>query len=205
MVLVKDIEKLDKINEQLIFNPDDSEILAYISENGDIFRIKNNDWYILTNEYNYMYWSMLYEFNVKGNDYRCFPLNNIRCNNNILYLEDNYTGRLLGNMEPFNSNKSWNWNIIDDNIDIKMYNIIDNIPIKYTYLEKMDEYRLDPYNYKYYTKEKFINYYNNTIEWDIMSPTLILKRNMINNALLNNNYDNFCKKYLLDKLIDTFI
>tara|TARA_B110000046_G_C12959326_1_gene383773 strand:+ start:1117 stop:1398 length:282 start_codon:yes stop_codon:yes gene_type:complete len=72
---------------------------------------------------------------------------------------------------------------------------------------EIPELRIDPYDYKLYTKEDFFEYYGRYLEWDIQHPDLIIRRKKINdmifrykNALSTENVN-----HLLDKMIETFL
>lgn len=196
---------LNKINEQVIYISAPinhySNSLAYINKRGKVYRIIDNEWYILLYKNNNVYWYYINNSKyLKKNNYRCYPLNNISYINNVLYLEDSYTGTILGKMNIYNNKKKWNWKKLKNKVNKKTLNVITNIPISNHDIE----YRKDPYDNEYYTKKEFIEYYNGTIEWDIMEPKLILKRELINNYIFKID-DIYVKNYLLDKLIDTFM
>ena len=69
------------------------------------------------------------------------------------------------------------------------------------------ELRIDPYDYKLYTKEEFFEYYGRYLEWDIQHPDLIIQRKKINDMIFR--YKNVLEKeninYLLDRMINTFL
>lgn len=77
---------------------------------------------------------------------------------------------------------------------------------KSNYFE-IPELRIDPYDYKLYTKEEFFEYYGRYLEWDIQHPDLIIRRKKINDMVFK--YKNvLCTEnvnHLLDKMIETFL
>lgn len=68
-----------------------------------------------------------------------------------------------------------------------------------------EECRQDPYDYKYYTKSEFLDYYGGLIEWDHQGPKKVLLREEYYNfgqIFHNLKYDKFV--YLFEKLHETF-
>jgi hypothetical protein len=69
------------------------------------------------------------------------------------------------------------------------------------------EYRVDPYDFKLYTREEFYEYYGRYLEWNIQDPRLIIRRNNIDYMI--SRYKNILYleniNYLVDKMIETFI
>lgn len=71
--------------------------------------------------------------------------------------------------------------------------------------EYEEECRQDPYDYKYYTKSEFLDYYGGLIEWDHQEPKKVLLREEYYNfgeIFHNLKYDKFV--YLFEKLHETF-
>ena len=67
------------------------------------------------------------------------------------------------------------------------------------------DYRVDPYDNLWYTKEGFIDYYGDTLFWDMLSPEKVSQRFMIETILFRNK-DSLSTKninHLLDKMIQT--
>jgi hypothetical protein len=68
------------------------------------------------------------------------------------------------------------------------------------------ERRFDPYDGKPYTKDEFLDYYGDLVEWDFMAPKKILIRNdlfKIMNSLDGLSKDGF--NLLLNKIIETYL
>ena len=68
------------------------------------------------------------------------------------------------------------------------------------------ERRFDPYDGKPYTKEEFLDYYGDLVEWDFMAPKKILIRKdlfKIMNSLEGLSKEGF--NLLLDKIIETYL
>ena len=85
-----------------------------------------------------------------------------------------------------------------------------NNKIKYTQASenfRNSELRIDPYDYKLYTKEEFYEYYGRYLEWEIQHPDLIIRRKKINDMIFR--YKNVLEteniNHLLDKMIETFL
>jgi len=73
-----------------------------------------------------------------------------------------------------------------------------------------EEMRYDPYEEcpgRVYSKKEFVDNYGSTLEWDMMSPGKILRRQMIGNTIVQNRSflspENI--NHLLDKYIETFM
>jgi len=69
------------------------------------------------------------------------------------------------------------------------------------------ELRVDPYDFKLYTKEEFFEYYGRYLEWDIQHPILIIQRKKINDMIIR--YKKVLEpeniNFLLDRMINTFL
>ena len=68
------------------------------------------------------------------------------------------------------------------------------------------ERRFDPYDGKPYTKEEFLDYYGDLVEWDFMAPKKILIRKDLFKIM--NSLDGLSKEgfnLLLDKIIETYL
>ena len=66
--------------------------------------------------------------------------------------------------------------------------------------------RFDPYDGKPYTKEEFLDYYGDLVEWDFMAPKKILIRKDLFKIM--NSLDGLSKEgfnLLLDKIIETYL
>ena len=73
-----------------------------------------------------------------------------------------------------------------------------------------EEMRYDPYDEypeRVYSKKEFVDNYGSTLEWDMMSPEKLLRRQMIGNTISQNkqflSHENI--NHLLDKYIETFM
>ena len=70
--------------------------------------------------------------------------------------------------------------------------------------------RIDPYERRIatlYSKKEFSDYYGSTLEWNMMSPEKILKRQMIGTTIAENSHllSQDGVNHLLDKYIETFL
>ncbi len=68
------------------------------------------------------------------------------------------------------------------------------------------ERRFDPYDGKAYTKDEFLDYYGDLVEWDFMAPKKILIRKDLFKIM--NSLDGLSKEgfnLLLDKIIETYL
>ena len=72
--------------------------------------------------------------------------------------------------------------------------------------EYIEEYRVDPYDFKLYTYKDFFDYYGRDLEWNLQDPRLIIQRKKINDMIFR--YKNILPpkniNFLLDKIIETF-
>jgi len=72
-----------------------------------------------------------------------------------------------------------------------------------------EEKRYDPYDHEggHYSKKEFLNYYGSTLEWDMVSPEKVLRRQMIGEVIATNNrfLSHKSVNHLLDKYIETFL
>lgn len=68
------------------------------------------------------------------------------------------------------------------------------------------EKREDPFDFRWYTKKEFMEYYGSLIHWSMMDPSKVLKRQMIGTTISQNqhllNYKSV--NHLIDKYIGTF-
>ena len=71
----------------------------------------------------------------------------------------------------------------------------------------VEEYRQDPWNYKYYTYNEFYGYYGRDLEWELQEPNKVLRRENINDMIFRYRkyLDQNNINHLLDKIIETFI
>jgi hypothetical protein len=69
------------------------------------------------------------------------------------------------------------------------------------------EYRVDPFNNRWYTKHDFIEYYGDTLFWDMLSPEKVIQRFMLETMIRRNKCFLSTKNvnHLLDKMITTFM
>ena len=69
------------------------------------------------------------------------------------------------------------------------------------------ETRIDPFNNGDYTKKEFLSHYGDYLQWNMMSPEKILKRQLIGTIIADNNELLTTKNvnHLLDKIIETFL
>ena len=69
------------------------------------------------------------------------------------------------------------------------------------------EYRVDPFNNRWYTKHDFIEYYGDTLFWDMLSPEKVSQRFMLETMIRRNKCFLSTKNvnHLLDKMIATFM
>ena len=70
-----------------------------------------------------------------------------------------------------------------------------------------EEYRVDPFNNRWYTKHDFIVYYGDTLFWDMLSPEKVSQRFMLETMIRRNKCFLSTKNvnHLLDKMIATFM
>jgi hypothetical protein len=72
-----------------------------------------------------------------------------------------------------------------------------------------EEKRYDPYDHEggHYSKKEFLNYYGSTLEWDMVSPEKVLRRQMIGEVIATNNrfLSHKSVNHLLDKYLETFL
>ena len=73
-----------------------------------------------------------------------------------------------------------------------------------------EEKRCDPYDNskeRVYSKKDFVYHYGSTLEWDMMSPEKVLRRQMIGDTIAMNNSFLSHKNvnHLLDKYLETFL
>ena len=72
-----------------------------------------------------------------------------------------------------------------------------------------EEKRYDPYDHEggHYSKKEFLNYYGSTLEWDMMNPEKVLRRQMIGDVIATNNrfLSHKSVNHLLDKYLETFL
>ena len=68
------------------------------------------------------------------------------------------------------------------------------------------EYRLDPYDNEWYTKEEFLEYYGSLIEWENQDPKLVLRREQYYHFYEKfNHLDDRRFEYLFEKYEKTFV
>ena len=93
--------------------------------------------------------------------------------------------------------------------DIEFYPLPEQVPLVQEQAPQVpvrQERRFDPYDGKPYTKDEFLDYYGDLIEWDFMAPKKILIRKdlfKIMNSLDGLSKENF--NLLLDKIIETYL
>jgi len=73
--------------------------------------------------------------------------------------------------------------------------------------EETEEYRNDPFDNLWYTKQEFVYYYGDTLFWDMLSLEKVSQRFMLETMIQRNKGILSTKNvnYLLDKMIETFM
>lgn len=71
----------------------------------------------------------------------------------------------------------------------------------------VEEYRVDPFEYKLYNREEFFNYYGRYLEWNFQDPRLVIRRQKINDMIMGYKDTLYVENinFLLNNIIDTFI
>ena len=86
--------------------------------------------------------------------------------------------------------------------DIEFWSLPEQVPL----VQEQVPVRFDPYDGKPYTKEEFLDYYGDLVEWDFMAPKKILIRKDLFKIM--NSLDGLSKEgfnLLLDKIIETYL
>tara|TARA_B100001093_G_scaffold516656_1_gene595959 strand:+ start:1677 stop:2423 length:747 start_codon:yes stop_codon:yes gene_type:complete len=91
--------------------------------------------------------------------------------------------------------------------DIEFWGLLEQAPpAQAPQVPVRQERRFDPYDGKAYTKDEFLDYYGDLVEWDFMAPKKILIRNDLFKIM--NSLDGLSKEgfnLLLDKIIETYL
>jgi hypothetical protein len=154
-----------------------------------------------------------------------FPPQNEGCEEIELFLVSNdYNGIVLGSMYPllWNYDNNWdtylqgeciNYNYSSQSIKyLPTYHLSskEELPtfMDFTSDKKyLEDSRIDPFDNNLYTKSEFIEYYGDTILWDMVSPEKMLQRRMME-EIIDRNYNQLSNKnmnHIIDKIIETFM
>ena len=71
----------------------------------------------------------------------------------------------------------------------------------------VEEYRVDPFDFKLYNRKEFFDYYGRYLEWDLQDPRLIIRRKNIDEMIMSYKDHLYVENinFLLNKIIETFI
>lgn len=111
---------------------------------------------------------------------------------------------------------NYDWLLDEEALDPgtpKMKNNSENLdweepdPNNTDWTDYVEEYRVDPFDFKLYNREEFFNHYGRYLEWNLQDPRLVIRRKKIDDMIIGYKDTLYVENinFLLNKIIETFI